>query len=62
MQPTGGTISVRTDANTMFSTDRHQQDGFTDIVQGDEVEARGSFDITTQSLIAWAVELDGHGD
>ena len=53
--PTGGTITVATDANTRFLIGRHQQGSLADVTAGAKVEVDGAFNTTTQTLTARAV-------
>lgn len=50
--PTGGTITVQTDASTHFGRGRHQQFTLADLTTGEAVEVSGVFDTTTQTLTA----------
>jgi hypothetical protein len=58
LQPTAGTITVLTNASTVFH--RHKQDApasFADITSGVQVESFGVFDAATQTLTAQRVEI-----
>jgi hypothetical protein len=57
IQPTGGTITVLTDANTFFVKGWHQPGSLADIAAGGAVDVGGSFDTTTQTLTAKFVGL-----
>lgn len=54
IQPTGGTITVQTDANTVFmkGPGPGQQRSFSDITAGVMADVDGSFNTTTQTLTA----------
>lgn len=60
-QPTGGTITVQTDANTRFDKGRHQQGSLADVVVGNAVHVDGAFDTATQTLTAKSVGLQPAG-
>src|SRR5262249_39725384 len=60
IMPTGGTITVTTDANTRFMIGRHQQGSLADITASSKVEVDGTFDTTKQTLAARAVEAHGN--
>lgn len=55
LTPTGGTVTVATDANTRFLIGRHEQGSITNVTVGAKVEVIGLFDTTTQTLTARAV-------
>lgn len=57
IQPTGGTITVLTDALTVFMKGRMQQGSLSDIGVGGTVDVHGVFDTTTQTLTAKFVGL-----
>lgn len=57
ISPTGGTITVVTNANTQFGKGRYQQGAFTDVAVGSTVAVNGVFNTTTQTLTANFVGL-----
>jgi Domain of unknown function (DUF4382)/Domain of unknown function (DUF5666) len=58
IMPTGGTITVVSNANTHFDGGRHDDNGtLANVTVGSSVEVNGSFDTTTQTLTARSVEL-----
>ena len=54
-QPTGGTITVLTDANTRFDKGPHQTGSLADVTAGSDVHVDGAFDVATQTLTARSV-------
>jgi hypothetical protein len=57
IRPTGGTITVLTDANTFFVKGLRQRDSLADVAAGGTVDVGGSFDTTSQTLTAKFVGL-----
>ncbi len=57
IQPTGGTITVQTSANTYFLKGWNQTGSLTDVTANTRVEVGGTFDTTTQTLTANFVGL-----
>lgn len=57
ISPTGGTITVVTNANTQFGKGRYQQGAFTDVAVGGTVDVDGVFNTTNQTLTANFVGL-----
>lgn len=57
IQPTGGAITVQTDASTRFKRGRHQTAAFSDVVVGSVVRVGGAFDAATQTLTARSVSI-----
>lgn len=57
IQPTSGTITVQTDANTRYAKGRHTAGSLSDITVGSDVMVNGSFDSMTQTLMAKCVRL-----
>lgn len=55
IQPTGGTITVATNPNTIFAIGRHQQGSLSNVTVGSAVEVGGSFDTPSQTLTAKVV-------
>ncbi len=64
-QPTGGTITVTTDANTRFPNGRQSQGSIANVTVGSAIGVMGSFDTPSQTLTATAVllkqDMPGHG-
>lgn len=58
-QPASGSLTIKTDANTVFA--RHHDGGgsFADIAAGAKVEVTGTFDPATNTLTAVRVEIKG---
>lgn len=61
IRPTGGTITVVTNASTVFRAGRHQSGAFSDLASGNSVRVGGTFDAATQTLTATVVDLSGRG-
>lgn len=57
IQPIGGTITVLTNASTVFRKGRHAAGTFADLAVEGSVRVGGTFDAATQTLTATVVEL-----
>lgn len=57
-QPTGGTITVVTNAETMFPKNRRELGSFADLTADARVRVVGTFDEATQTMNAKAVQLN----
>jgi hypothetical protein len=57
IMPTGGTITVVTNANTHFGRGHHEDGSLSEVTVGADVEVNGTFDTTTQTLTAKLVAV-----